>query len=280
MDQVTVTACAKINLGLSIPGKRADGYHEIDTVMQSVDLADRLEIQKSGERRVYCPGIAQEDNLAFRAMRVFLRESGLSDGAVIRLSKRIPLAAGLGGGSADAAAVLCGLDRLYETHASAEDLSAMAAGLGADVPFFLSGGTARARGFGEQLTALPPLCEVWFLLFGGGQKPSTAEMYRRLDGIFYPKPSMETVLQALSQKDFTVLNGSGSNSFSPFWPQGAAEELAVAFGAEAVFLSGSGPTRVAVFRQKDLAETAQKRLSEENVPCFLAKPTPCALFFE
>ncbi len=279
METITVKACAKINLALAVLGKRPDGYHEIDTVMQSIDLADRLLISKSRQRRVYCPQVEQ-DNVALHAMELFFRESKIDAGATVEIEKHIPVSAGLGGGSADAAATLCALNRLYATGFSSRKLCNMAAALGADIPYFILGGTVRAKGFGEQLTPLSPFLNAAFVLFLEGNKPSTAEMYHRLDHQQFPQPQLDAVVRALEKKDLSCFLKATDNSFSPLWKKTQTEILLLNTGAEKILLSGSGPTRFAVFKEENRARAAVKRLQSTGVKSFFAKPTDHALFFE
>ena len=272
MQSINMAANAKINLALSVLGKRADGYHEIDTIFQTVDLCDRVNITKSDTVTVRCPGIASKENLATRAANLFFEKTGIAGGAHIEIEKHIPLSAGLGGGSADAAAVLTGLDALYGAGVRADDLSAMAVFLGADVPFFLEGGTARAKGIGEELNAIPAVTPWVYLLFKEGEKPSTAQMYRRLDSLPYPKPDIDTVERALCVGDADAFFAATDNSFSALWEKSETEEFLLRVGASRVLLSGSGPTRFAVFCDRTAAETAYGALREKGIVCFLTSP--------
>ena len=135
MQSLKIKANAKINLSLSVLGKRFDSYHELDTVMQSISLNDTVYIEKSDKITVECGELGGEDNIAFKAAAAFFKASGINAGAKIKIEKRIPSAAGMGGGSADAEAVLVGLDKLYEAELSYERLLSVAVKLGADVPF-------------------------------------------------------------------------------------------------------------------------------------------------
>lgn len=162
-------AYAKVNLTLEVLGRRPDGYHEVTSVMQTVSLADTLglELAQAPALNLSCSDSALqgEDNLALRAARLLLEATGSARGARLRLEKRIPVAAGLGGGSSDAAAALRGFNRLWGLGLSPEELLALAPRLGADVAFFLRGGTALARGQGEEITPLRPLPRAWLVIF-------------------------------------------------------------------------------------------------------------------
>lgn len=280
MQSLKIKANAKINLSLSVLGKRADGYHELDTVMQSVSLNDAVYIEKSDKITVECGEFGGEDNIAFKTARAFFAESGIKAGAAIRIEKRIPSAAGLGGGSADAAAVLCGLDRLYETKFSYKKLLNIAVKLGADVPFLIRGGTARARGIGEVLEPLSPLCGCYFLIAKGEDKLSTGEMFSRLDSAQYDKPDIDRTVFALNSGDLSAVLSSMDNSFSELWRESRVKDELLKTKADAVSLSGSGPAWFAVYFDKDRAEAAEKTLKALNIPVFMCEPQEKSIMFE
>jgi 4-diphosphocytidyl-2-C-methyl-D-erythritol kinase len=175
-------APAKVNLLLEVLGRRADGYHELALVFQTVSLEDELEVYPAdSDVAVRVEGIpvlpADGTNLVAKAAQVFFEHTRLRGGVSILLRKRIPIAAGLGGGSSDAAATLIALNELYAANLPPEDLAALAASLGSDVPFFLVGGTALGRGRGEVLERLPDLPETWFALVKPGEGLSTGAVY-------------------------------------------------------------------------------------------------------
>ena len=277
MYGAVIRANAKINLSLSVEGRRTDGYHNIDTVMQSVDLYDTVSIRKSSRLSVDCKEIEGEKNIAFKAARLFFAETGIPGGAEIAVEKRIPTEAGLGGGSADAAAVLAGLDRIYETGLSRERLTGLALRLGADVPFMLVGGTARAKGTGEILEPLKPLENCLFIVAKTERKSSTGEMYAALDRTGYIKPDIEKTVRAAEAGDIRMLGTSLGNSFSALWTDTKLERKLKSTGAAGVSLSGSGPARFAVYTDKAVAESAQRRLKAENICCFLCAPAKKSL---
>ena len=163
---LTVEAYAKLNLTLEVLSQRPDGYHEVATVLQTISPADRLSFRPAGQLRLECsePSLENEDNLVLQAALLLKEETGTTRGAAIVLEKGIPIASGLGGGSSDAAATLWALTQLWELPLGEIQLCSLAARIGSDVPFFLVGGTALARGRGEQVTPLPPVAESWFLL--------------------------------------------------------------------------------------------------------------------
>ena len=179
-----VPAYAKVNLTLEILGRRDDGYHEVRTILQTIDLADALDISKSPRLQVECdqPELNGRSNLVWKAAASLADRAGVAPQARIRIRKRIPVGMGLGGGSSDAAAALLALDRLWGLDLGREELSRTAAGLGSDVPFFLTGGTALAQGRGEQVASLPalPCLPLTLVCPGTTVANKTAGMYSRL----------------------------------------------------------------------------------------------------
>ncbi|MDR3091228.1 MAG: 4-(cytidine 5'-diphospho)-2-C-methyl-D-erythritol kinase [Clostridiales bacterium] len=186
-DYIHLRPRAKINLTLEITGRRADGYHEISTVMQTLRLRDDLFISKTPRKEIYLATenltLPPEENLVHKAARLLepLYREKFSGGISMRLVKRIPSEAGLGGGSSDAAAALRGLNRLFELGLAPAELERLGAGLGADVPFFIRGGTRLARGIGEILTPLPPCPPLWVVLAKPPFAVLTAWAYGKLD---------------------------------------------------------------------------------------------------
>lgn len=261
---VRARAYAKINLILSVGPRRPDGYHELRSLMQSVGLHDTLDMSlaRSGAEpvRLRCthpevPGDGR--NLVVRAVEAFQAEFGAVDPVSVTLEKGIPVAAGLAGGSADAAAALAALSSLYERSGSNGRLSALAAGLGVDVPFCLIGGTARAEGVGEKLTSLPVHPGIWLVLWKPPGGVPTAETYRRLDeirpltadwpGLAEVEARLEAASAALAANDLTSLGGLLYNDLTPVTealrPEvRRARERLLAAGAAGALMSGSGPT--------------------------------------
>ncbi|MGQ9558622.1 MAG: 4-(cytidine 5'-diphospho)-2-C-methyl-D-erythritol kinase [Desulfurispora sp.] len=246
-----VTAFAKINLGLAVLGCRADGYHEVDMVMQAVSLGDvlTLELAETICVEVNCPELAGgPDNLAYRAAALLQKVTGQRRGVRIYIEKNIPLAAGLAGGSADAAAVLRGLNQLWDLGLSLGELMELGAALGSDVPFGLVGGTARARGRGEVVEPLPALVGRGVVLVKPAFGVSTPRVYRLHDQL-PPRPPGELapLLAALEQGDWAGLCAALVNDLEratfTLHPELAAIKQALQeAGASGVLMSGSGPT--------------------------------------
>ena len=280
--KITLVANAKINLGLDICGKREDGYHFIDTVMQSVALGDKITVSKADDISVNCDkgDINGEGNIAYKAAKLFFEAAKIDGGARIHIEKHILMAAGLGGGSADAAGVLLALNKLYSADLSGEELENIAIKLGADVPFFINGGTKRSEGIGEILTELSPFKVGYFLLIKQGDKPSTGEMYKRLDSENPPHPKMDETVKAIENNDLNSLCKIIDNSFISVNKEFALKEKLIELGALGVSLSGSGPTWYGIFDDIEKADAAEDYLKSVKTECYLVTPLEKSIIFE
>lgn len=277
-----IKANAKINFNLGICGKRQDGYHLIDTVMHSVSLYDTLQIEKEDKITVSCSNkeIDEKDNIANKAARLFFEKTDIKGGAKIEINKNIPTCAGLGGGSADAAAVLCGLNEIYDAKLSEQQLCEMALNLGADVPFFIKGGCQRAQGIGEVLTSYKPLEDGYILLAKADKKPSTAEMYRLIDKNELVIVNTEKVIENIEKNDLKGLSKSLYNAFEEVWNDSSLKPKLYDFSPLAVALTGSGPTWFVLFDNLESAENLKLKLLKENIECYIVTPKSCAIEFE
>jgi 4-diphosphocytidyl-2-C-methyl-D-erythritol kinase len=246
-------APAKINLSLDVLYKREDGYHEVEMVMTMVDLADRIEMQELPRDTIIISSQAgyiplDEKNLAFQAARLIKDRYDVKQGVYIHLDKKIPVAAGLAGGSSDAAAALRGLNRLWKLDIPLAELQKLGAELGSDVPFCVSGGTAIARGRGEKLETIasPPQC--WVVLAKPPINVSTSDVYGRFKAKDVTNhPSTALILEAIQNKDFDQLCGGLGNVLEEVTLQLYPEvrhlkECMQKLGADGVLMSGSGPT--------------------------------------
>jgi len=246
-------APAKINLLLDVLRKRDDGYHEVEMVMTMVDLADRLEMQELPRDTIMITSQAgyiplDEKNLAFQAAKLIKERYGVRTGVYIHLDKRIPVAAGLAGGSSDAAAALRGLNRLWRLGLTDEELQKLGAELGSDVPFCVTGGTAIARGRGEKLEPIagPPPC--WVVLAKPPIHVSTQDIYGKLKvQEIKNHPSLPDMLQAIRNRSFAELCSSLGNVLEEvtmrLYPEvRQIRECMQRLGADGVLMSGSGPT--------------------------------------
>ena len=248
---LTVNAYAKVNLTLEVLGRRPDGYHEIVSVMQTVDLHDVLELTPADGVTLECdrPGLGTPDNLALRAAAALRTVSGVRDGVHIELRKAIPVAAGLGGGSSDAAAALLGLNRLWGLGMSVGDLTPLAASLGSDVPFFLRGGTAMVQGRGERVRPLPGIKLQWLLIVTPAMEVpnKTASLYSALPPSSYTAGHLTRKLEARIRGGGDVPPQLLFNTFDDVAEEaypGIREYLDTlyALGAREVHLTGSGPS--------------------------------------
>jgi 4-diphosphocytidyl-2-C-methyl-D-erythritol kinase len=246
-------APAKINLSLDVLHKRADGFHEVEMIMTMVDLADRLEMQELSRDTIIISSQAgyiplDEKNLAFQAARLIKDRYGVKQGVYIHLDKKIPVAAGLAGGSSDAAAALRGLNRLWQLNIPLQELMELGAELGSDVPFCVSGGTAVARGRGERLQMIssPPQC--WIVLAKPPINVSTAEVYGKLNASEIKRhPQTGELLSAIQRQDYDAMCGHLGNVLEEvtldLYPEvKRLKECMQRLGADGVLMSGSGPT--------------------------------------
>ncbi len=284
--QVTLRICAKVNISLDVTGRREDGYHTLDSVLQPVGLFDTMTVSlKAGQGiRVLCDkGPDNEDNLCYRAAADFLERTGLSAKVTVDLHKGIPMTAGMGGGSADAAGVLLALNRLCANPLSHEALCELGLNLGADVPYFLLGCTARVQGIGELVEPVRPMPPCWFVLVRGGQKPSTGHMYALLDERMKHKdkqPATQAVVEALNNDDLDALCENLSNDFLAVYPDRRASAFLHEQGAKAVCLTGSGPIFYGIFDHKEQAESAKTAIGQAGFEVYLAQTEEKAIVFE
>ena len=257
MSRLIARCPAKINLGLRVLGRRTDGYHEIVTLFQAIDLWDTLEAVHAPELTLTAddPALPTDDrNLALRAAKLLRRRAPATagQGAALHLTKRIPAGGGLGGGSSDAAGSLVLLSRLWGLSLTAEDLCAMAAEIGSDVPFFLSGGTAAGFGRGERLESLAPIPERPLVLGFPPFALSTAEVYRALRAPLTPPDTGVTVSRLFvnfaERNDFALAtNDLEAPAFAMRGELVAFRDALVSLGAEPALLSGSGSTVFGLF---------------------------------
>lgn len=259
---------AKVNLHLRVLERRPDGYHEIVTLMQCVGPCDELELQWGGDSiELSCsqPGVPLgEDNLAYRAARLFQEKTGITGGVRIHLTKRIPMGAGLGGGSSDAAGVLRAMNRMLGGPLGDQGLLELAAGLGADVPFFLTGGAALARGIGERLEPLGVELPLYYLLWFPGFPVPTGWVYQNLDLGLTSKSKEFTIPQLIDRFEdvLAILHNDLEAVTARHHPWVAqAKALLRDAGAEGVLMSGSGPTVFGLFRTEQDARRALGRIA-------------------
>ena len=282
--KLSVKACAKINLTLDITGVRDDGYHLLDMIMQSVGLCDRLTVETddSGVIEVTSSNntLGGEDDIAYKAAKLFLEAVCSHKGVKIYIDKKIPTAAGLGGGSADAAAVLLALNRIFGDVLSLDRLEELSLKLGADVPYFLHGGTVAVSGIGDVFERLQDMPHCHIVIAKNAAKPSTGEMYRRIDSSPVYHPDNKKARKALANGDLTLLCRAAENVFSQLWNCEDVENIMRGCQADAVSLSGSGPSYFAIFKDARQAAACYQALLDANITAFLTEPTAAAIIFE
>ena len=205
---VVVLAPAKLNLSLDVAGLLPNGYHDLDMVMQTIDLYERITLRRSADLTLRLPGSfvpPNDKNTAYKAAVAFFNYTGLLAGVDITIQKHVPVRAGMAGGSADAAGVLVGLNELYSAQLSMSELCAIGAGIGADVPFALMGGTCRVKGVGDLIKPLPPCPDCWFVVVMPSVGISTPEAFKRYDIMGSPvHPDCERQEQAIRENDLAA----------------------------------------------------------------------------
>lgn len=281
MDQIRLKAYAKVNLTLDVVGRRNDGYHLLESVMQSVSLADQITLSKQPagiSLKTTEPSLpTNEDNIVWQAARAFCRELPFEAGISICIEKQIPIAAGLGGGSTNAAAVLFGLNILYGGNLSIEELQKIGVKIGADVPFCLRGGTALAEGIGEKLTVLQPFPPVTFALVIPPKEVSTTAVFRQFPPSAFGSGHTRNLVKLLqANKSISELSRTLHNSLEivtvtlvpeiEIWKRRLLDG-----GAQAALMSGSGPTVMGVFREYEAANRFRENWQDQN-KVILAKP--------
>ena len=272
-DRIQLKALAKINLGLDVLRRREDGYHEVKMIMQTISLHDDLEIRriKTPEIQVktnlyYLP--TNENNLVYKAAKLLMDEFGIKEGVAIQLKKRIPVAAGMAGGSTDAAATLLGVNELLGLGLQKKQLQKESVRIGADVPYCVLGKTAHAQGIGEKLTEIASPPQAYLVVAKPDINVSTPVVYRALDSLpSYPHPDVEGMIQALEQKDLNALCEKLGNVLELVTAKeypviGQIEDVLLKEGAKAALMSGSGPSVFGIFDTEGQAQTACKALEK------------------
>lgn len=274
MKEVNVPAFAKINLTLDVTGRRPDGYHTVKMVMQTLELHDDLRVRRGTGTGVRMKSNLRflpddETNLAVRAARLFFERTGLpDDGVEIELYKRIPVAAGLAGGSSDAAAVLRAMNELYETGLPLEKLREMGLALGADVPYCVAGGSQLAEGIGEVLTPLPPMPACHVVVCKPPFSVITAKVYARMNGgKLAIRPDTKGMLEALEQGDYKgvcrrLYNVMEAVTGGDYAEIGEIKDALLDGGADGALMSGSGPTVFGLFSDEGRARAAAEELKK------------------
>lgn len=276
MKNISVKALAKINLGLDVVRRREDGYHEVRMVMQTIHLFDRLEITKNTSGKItmstnlpFLP--TNENNLVYKAAQLLKEEFRIRDGIDVKLHKHIPVAAGMAGGSTDGAAVLYGMNRIFDLGLSKEDLMKRGVKLGADVPYCIMRGTALAEGIGEELTALPPMVKCPVLIAKPAISVSTKFVYENLKlNEKTGHPDIDRLVSDIRAKNLQAIASDMGNVLEtvtiPNYPVIAQiKEHMMEHGALNSMMSGSGPTVFGLFEDEDTAAEAYEAMRESGL---------------
>ena len=273
LDRLELKAYGKINLGLDVVRKREDGYHEVRMIMQTVHLHDRIVMEKTKETGIrtetnlpYVPD--GEGNLAWRAAKLLMDEFGLSEGVDIKIRKCIPVAAGMAGGSTDAAAVLVGMNRLFGLGLGKKELMRRGVKLGADIPYCLMRGTALSEGIGERLSPLPPMPQCQVLIAKPGISVSTKVVYESLDAMkLAPSdhPDIDGMIDAIRSQNLREVAGRFGNVLELVTGErypaiSRIEQVMRDYGALGAMMSGSGPTVFGLFANPRAAQAAYEDL--------------------
>lgn len=278
MNQIRLKALAKINLGLDVLRRKEDGYHEVKMIMQTIDLYDQILIRKIQEDEIkirtnlyYLPN--NENNLAYKAAKLLKDEFHLPGGISIQLKKVIPVAAGMAGGSSDAAAVLFGINKMYNLKLSQQELMERGVTLGADVPYCIMRGTALAEGIGEKLTVLPPMPKCHILIAKPPVNVSTKFVYENLHANdLKPEehPEVDLQLEALEEGNLEKLVSHMGNVLErvtvPEYPViNEIKQVMLENGALGSMMSGSGPTVFGIFTNYTQARSAYEKLQKSGL---------------
>ena len=277
MNQITLRAAAKLNFTLDITGTRPDGYHLLRMVMQSVGVYDMLTLQKAPEISLQAAELATPQNLAWEAAAAFFAHTGIAGGVSMTLEKSIPSQAGMGGGSADAAGVLVGLNALYQAGLSTQTLQKIGETIGADVPYCIVGGTALVEGIGDLVTPLAPMKGGAFAVLKPGWGISTVEAYQAYDQAPCPNhPDTEALARDLAAGNLQNLAPNMANVLEQ--ASGHLEEietlrqLLLERGALAARMTGSGSAVYGVFPDLEHAKACAAQISQPGLWAFAAEP--------
>ena len=275
MDSIRLKARAKINLGLDVLGKREDGYHEVRMVMQTIGIYDRLILTKIPEEEIritsnlaFLP--VNENNLIYKAIKLLKDEYHFPGGVSVDLNKFIPVAAGMAGGSTDAASTMFGVNRLFGLNLSMGKMMELGVRLGADVPYCVMRGTALAEGIGEKLTRITPVPHMWILIAKPQINVSTRLVYEQLDmGGIQKHPDIDGIIRAIEAQDVVRIAQSMGNVLEnvtvPLYPViETIKQDMLSHGAVNAMMSGSGPTVFGIFPDEQTTLACQAFLKKKG----------------
>lgn len=281
MNEINLKANGKINLSLDVLRKRDDGYHEVQMIMQSINLHDEvcIEIIDDGIY-VSCnkPWVPSgSDNIAYKAAELLMKRYKIKKGVNIKIIKNIPVSAGLAGGSTDAAAVIKGINKLFSLNLDQKELMELGKTIGADVPFCIKGGTMLSEGIGELLTPVKPFSNVNILLVKPKISVSTAWVYKNLDiNNISERPNIQSILDAIDKRDIGYVANSMKNVLETVTIKkyGVIEEIKqelLELGALGSMMSGSGPTVFGIFENKEKAHFAYEKIQNTRRECIMTE---------
>lgn len=278
-QSVTVLAPAKLNLALDVVGLLPSGYHDLDMTMQAITLYERVNLHRSQNLTLQMPGsrVAVNDkNTAIKAAMAFFHYTGLLAGVDITIYKSVPVRAGMAGGSADAAAVLVGMNALYGAGLSMSELCALGAGIGADVPFALMGGTCRVQGLGDLLKPLPPCPDCWFTVVMpdyGISTPEAFAAYDRVGSSVHPDcAAQEAAIRAGDLAGLCEAAGNALEECSGAKDTAGIKAALRANGALTALMTGSGAAVFGIFAQESQARAAAEQLKKQYPQVYIARP--------
>ena len=276
MERITRKAYAKINIGLDVLRRREDGYHEVRMIMQTVDICDDLTFERTSQPGIVIRTDREElpvdgNNLIYKAADLLFREKGITEGVKITLTKRIPIAAGMAGGSSDAAATMRGLNELFKMGYSVKELQELGVKLGADIPYCLVGGTMLSEGIGEILTPLPTPPDCYLVVAKPDIDVSTGFVYGNLhaDRLTY-HPDIDGMIEALRAGSLNGITDRLGNVLETVTVKEypvieEIKELMRSKGAENALMSGSGPTVFGIFKKRETAEAAAQTVADRQL---------------
>lgn len=275
-DSLKLKALAKVNLGLDVLGVRENGYHDVRMIMQTIYLYDNVTIRKTEEPGIrlktnlfYLP--VDEKNIAYKAAKLLMDEFEIASGVEIILDKRIPVAAGMAGGSSNAAAVLVGMNRLFQLGLEEQELMERGVQLGADVPYCIMRGTVLAEGIGEILSPLPPLPKCYMLVAKPGISVSTKIVYEKLDShVIDEHPDIDGIIAGLEEGNLKKISDSMGNvlervTIEEYPIIEEIKNIMKDSGALNAMMSGSGPTVFGIYDDKALAKQAQQKIRKSGL---------------
>lgn len=291
MAYINLKSRAKINLSIDVLGKRNDGYHIVEMIMQTIDLYDYINMRDNDNNKINIKSNSEniplnENNIVYKAAKIIKEKFNIDKGLDIYIQKNIPVAAGMAGGSSNAAAILVGLNEMWNLNINEQDLIDIGLRLGADVPFCITGGAALAQGIGEKLTKIKGLSESYILVCKPDVFVSTAEVYKNLDMKKVDKrPDNKFLLSCLEKQEINLLAKNMVNVLESVTSNNHQDinkikDIMIKHGALGSIMSGSGPTVFGLFDEYEKAVCARKNLKEQYDQTYLVESSERGVEFE